>query len=156
MMRFHTTQESGRAYVIWAATSAGVACRVVSGAAPSSAEHGPPAPAKAETHLVCLNGDGSEYRRKDRPKQRAIYGRGGIFAGGVNLKKLKWRSWGHARAKAKGIECGFHLPCADITAKVRAWRPRERYGKRVYTRLKATTRFGHSRANAQGCPGPAF
>jgi hypothetical protein len=112
--------------------------------------------AKAETQLLCLNGDGSEYRRKDRPKQCAIYGKGGISAGGVNLKKLKWRNWGNARAKAKGIECGFHLPCADINAKVKAWRPRERCGKRVYTRLVATTRFGHSRADVQGCPGPAF
>jgi hypothetical protein len=112
--------------------------------------------AKAKTHLLCLNGDGSEYRRKERPKQCAIYGQGGIFAGGVNLKKLKWKAWGHKRAKAKGIECGFHLPCADIKAKVRAWRPRERCGHRVYTRLKATTRFGHSCADVQGCPGPAF
>jgi hypothetical protein len=85
-----------------------------------------------------------------------IYGRGGISAGGVFLKKLKWRDWGHARAKAKGIECGFRLPCQNIKAKVRAWRPRERCGKRVYTRLEATTRFGHSRADVQGCPGPAF
>jgi hypothetical protein len=72
------------------------------------------------------------------------------------LKKLKWRDWGHEHANAKGIECGFHLPCEDIKAKVRAWRPRERCGKRVYTRLEATTRFGHSRADVQGCPGPAF
>lgn len=109
-----------------------------------------------KTHLVCLNADGSEYRRKDRPKQCAIFGQGGISAGGVNMKKLKWRDWGHARATAKAIECGFHLPCADIKAKVRVWRPRQRCGKWVYTRLEATTRFGHSKADVQGCPGPAF
>jgi hypothetical protein len=113
--------------------------------------------AKAETHLLCLNGDGiSEYRRKDRPKQCTIFGQGGIFAGGVNLKKLKWRGWGHKRARANGIECGFHLPCQNIKAKVRVWRPRERCGKRVYTRLRARTRYGHSRADVQGCPGPVF
>ena len=112
--------------------------------------------AKRETHLVCLNGDGTEYRRKEQPKQCAILGQGGIFAGGVNLEKLRWRDWGHKRAEATGIECGFHLPCENIKAKVRAWRPRERCGKRVYTRLEATTHFGHSRADVQGCPGPAF
>jgi hypothetical protein len=112
--------------------------------------------ANRKIRLICLDRDGSEYRRKEQPSQCAILGKGGIFAGGVNLKRLKWRGWGHARAKATGIECGFHLPCEDIRAEVQAWRPRERCGKVVYTRFKATSKYGSSRADVQSCPGPAF
>lgn len=108
------------------------------------------------TAILCANSDGSEYRRKERPRKCAIFGRNGIFAGGVNLKKIRWKGWGQKRARAKAIECGFHLPCADIRARVRASKPRTRCGHRVYTRIKVRTRFGRATPRPAGCPGPVF
>lgn len=106
--------------------------------------------------ILCGNDDGSEYRPKERPKQCVIFGPNGIFAGGINLKKIHWESWGGGRAKGSGIECGFHLPCADIQAEVTARRPRERCGRVVYTRIKAETRYGKATPRPPGCPGPAY
>jgi hypothetical protein len=78
------------------------------------------------------------------------------LAGGVNLRKIRWHNWGHRRARAKAIECGFHLPCADIRATVRVYRLRERCGREVYTRLKAQTKYGSSKPHPPACSGSAF
>ncbi len=109
----------------------------------------------SNTYVLCLNKAGSAYKPKVRPRHCAIYGRNGSFAGGVNLKKIRWHNWGHRRARAKAIECGFHLPCEHIRARVRVRRLRERCGREVYTRLKARTKYGSSRVDRPGCSGPA-
>jgi len=112
--------------------------------------------AQDKTFLLCANGDGDQYRRKAEPKQCVIFGPGGIFGGGVNLNSLDWKGWGDSTTTATGIECGFHLPCADINVRVKASRPRIRCGVRVYTRLKATSQHGSSTPSPSGCEGPTF
>lgn len=111
--------------------------------------------AKERTQILCVDGSGSEYRRKQEPRQCAIFN-DGITAGGVNLKRLNWNNWGSERARANGVECSFHLPCQDIPAKVKAYRRRERCGHLVYTRIKVRTEFGKATPRPAGCPGSTF
>jgi hypothetical protein len=108
------------------------------------------------TRISCLNKGGSAYRYKRKPRSCAIFGPGGAFAGGVDLKKLAWTGWGRKTAKARGVECGFDAECSDIDVKVKAYRRRTGCnGKRAYTRIKATSQFGTTVARVPRCPGPA-
>ncbi len=107
------------------------------------------------TFLPCLNKAGSKYRTKTEPHRCAHFGRGGAFAGGVNLEDLVWQSWGEALATATGVECGFHLPCAKIAVQVQAFRVRKACGRRTYTRLKAVSEFGKTLVKTRACLGPA-
>jgi hypothetical protein len=111
---------------------------------------------KAEdVSIICLNKAGSRYKRKVEPLHCAHYGRGGSFGGGVNLKRLEWRSWGGRLARGSGTECGFQLPCSEIDAKVTVYRKRRACGHRVYTRLKSVSGFGRTIVRLKRCPGPA-
>ena len=103
------------------------------------------------TYLPCLNKAGTEYRAGTEPKRCAHFGRGGAFAGGVNLEKLVWQNWGEALTSATGTECGFHLPCAKIDVEVQAFRIRKACGRRVYTRLKAVSEFGKTLVKTRAC-----
>jgi hypothetical protein len=107
------------------------------------------------TFLPCLNKSGTKYRAKVEPKRCAHFGRGGAFAGGVELKNLVWTNWGEARTTAIGVECGFHLPCEKIAVQVQAFRVRKACGRRVYTRLKAVSEFGKTLVKTRACLGPA-
>ena len=107
------------------------------------------------TFLPCLNKSGTKYRAKVEPKRCAHFGRGGAFAGGVNLENLVWQNWGEGLANATGVECGFHLPCAKIAVQVQAFRVRKACGRRIYTRLKAVSEFGKTLVKTQACLGPA-
>jgi hypothetical protein len=112
---------------------------------------------RAASKLLCATRDGTRYVRRKKPKRCTIFGPGGTFGGGVNLRKLRpWHGWGKGQARARGIERGFHLPPQHIKVKVRAWRPRMRCGHRVYTRFKVKSRFGTSRPKPAPCPGPVF
>jgi hypothetical protein len=71
----------------------------------------------------------------------------------VVLRNLRWRGWGKAVARASGIECGFHLPCANIPTRVRANRRKVRCGKLAYTRLRARNGHGQVTVRLSGCPG---
>jgi hypothetical protein len=107
------------------------------------------------TFLPCLNKAGDRYRAKVEPKRCAHFGRGGAFAGGINLRDLIWQNWGEALATATGVECGFHLPCEQITVRVQAFRVRKACGRRVYTRLKAVSEFGKTLVKTRACIGAA-
>jgi len=107
------------------------------------------------TFLPCLNKAGSKYRAKSEPQRCAHFGRGGAFAGGVNLENLVWMNWGAALATAVGVECGFHLPCAKVAVQVQAFRVRKACGRRVYTRLKAVSEFGKTLVKTRACLGRA-
>jgi hypothetical protein len=107
------------------------------------------------TFLPCLNKAGSKYRPKTEPHRCAHFGRGGAFAGGVNLENLVWQNWGEALATGTGVECGFHLPCAKIAVQVQAFRVRKACGRRIYTRLKAVSEFGKTLVKTRACVGPA-
>jgi hypothetical protein len=107
------------------------------------------------TFLPCVNKAGDRYRAKVEPKRCAHFGRGGAFAGGVNLRDLIWQNWGEAIATATGVECGFHLPCEQITVQVQAFRVRKACGRRIYTRLKAVSEFGKTLVKTRACLGPA-
>lgn len=111
--------------------------------------------AAEDTSIMCLNKAGTRYKRKVEPVHCAHFGPGGSFGGGVNLKKLDWRSWGGRRARGSGRECGFHLPCSGIRTKVAAYRRRQGCGHRVYTRLRASSRFGITVVKLRRCPGRA-
>lgn len=107
------------------------------------------------TFLPCLNKPGTKYRAKSEPHRCAHFGRGGAFAGGVELQDLVWTNWGAALATAIGVECGFHLPCAKIAVQVQAFRVRKACGRRIYTRLKAVSEFGKTLVKTRACLGPA-
>jgi endonuclease YncB( thermonuclease family) len=112
---------------------------------------------QSASRTYCLNDAGDRYIEKASPENCAAYGPGGTFAGGVNLKNLRWRSWGGSSAKARGKECGFHLPCADFRARVRAYRARANCtGGKAFTRLRAKTRFGRSVVRLPRCRSAAF
>jgi hypothetical protein len=107
------------------------------------------------TFLPCLNKAGTKYRAKTEPHRCAHFGRGGAFAGGVELQNLVWQNWGEAISSATGVECGFHLPCAKIAVQVQAFRVRKACGRRIYTRLKAVSEFGKTLVKTRACLGPA-
>ncbi len=113
-----------------------------------------PAGAQAQTSILCLNKAGTEYVRKVEPVHCAHFGPGGAYGGGVNLKRIHWKSWGGVPARGGGIECGFRLPCANAKVRIRAYRPRVACGKRVYTRLKATSSDGTTVVKLARCPRP--
>jgi hypothetical protein len=74
------------------------------------------------------------------------------FAEGLNLARLKWRGWGGRSATGAGFERGFHLPLSNEPVAIVAYRlvvcPN---GHQVYTRFRASSRFGTTNARAQGC-----
>jgi hypothetical protein len=107
------------------------------------------------TGILCLDKAGANYVVKAKPGKCAAFGPNEIFGGGVNLIRLRWRGWGTARASARGIECGFHLPCSRIKVKVVAFAPvTSCTGQLVYSRIRAKSRFGHSVVPPRSCPGP--
>jgi hypothetical protein len=114
-----------------------------------------PAGAQAKSSILCLNKAGTDYVRKVEPVHCAHFGPGGAFGGGVNLKRIHWKVWGGRAARGRGVECGFHLPCAGIKVRIRAYRRRVACGKRVYTRLKATSSRGTTIVKLARCPRPA-
>jgi len=105
--------------------------------------------------ITCVNKGGSDYLLKRKPGRCTVFGSGGTFGGGVDLRGLKWTDWGKKAARATGIECGFRQDCVNIPVKVKAFRLRTCGGKRVYTRLRASSTFGTTTAPAPRCPGPA-
>ena len=107
------------------------------------------------TYLPCLTKPGTKYRAQMEPKRCAHLGRGGAFAGGVNLENLVWLQWGEALATATGFECGFHLPCERVAVQVKAFRIRNACGRRIYTRLKAVSELGKTLVKTKACLGPA-
>jgi len=119
-------------------------------AVPSNASAG------ANPRVYCLNDSGDRYIDKSKPGRCAAYGPGGTFGGGVFLKRIRWRDWGDGVARGKAIECGFHLPCADIPVRVRAFRVRSRCGGgKAYTRLRAKSRHGRTVVRLPRCSRPA-
>jgi hypothetical protein len=147
---------------LWALALISAGALAVAGAALIASANGSSADAKAsagrDTFIYCLSKDGSEYVRKHRPHHCAAYNKphGGSFGGGVNLKHLHWRSWGGRVVRARGIECGFHLPCADIKARVKASSKRRGCGGHVYTRIRAKTKYGTSKPRLPRCHTSAF
>ena len=134
-----------------------VCCALALPATGSGGSSGPPAAASTlVTRIMCLNGDGDEYVPRRKPRTCAVLGSGGSFGGGVNLHRLRWRAWAEGTARARGREFGFHLPHSNIIVRVRAYRLRRACGRRVYTRLKATSRFGTTVVSVPRCPRPAF
>lgn len=104
-------------------------------------------------YIECTNRAGLRYHRVQHPSSCPHFGTDGSNAGGVVLRQLHWRKWGRAVARAHGIECGFHLPCANLPARVRVYRRKVRCGKLAYTRLKSRTRYGSVTIHLSGCPG---
>ena len=124
----------------------GVAALVVPALSTTSAS---PATGRANTYILCLNKRSSSYVPKVKPHHCAIFGVEGRSKG-VELTKIHWHNWGHRRARAKAIECGFHLPCRHIRAHVRVRRLRVRCGREVYSRLREHTKFGSARPRPPG------
>jgi hypothetical protein len=121
---------------------------------PASQEAAPQTPAPP-TGILCLDKVGINYVVKAQPGKCAAFGQGESFGGGVNLSRLRWQGWGTARATARGIECGFHLPCERIKVKVVASEPVVNCaGETVYSQIRAKSRFGHSSVPPHSCPGP--
>ena len=120
------------------------------GAGPGSAHA-----AGKHTNILCLNTAGTEYVVRYRPRSCAHFGPGGSFGGGVNLKRIRWRSWNEPSVRGRARECGFHLPCENIRVRIRAYRRRRACGRVVFTRLKAVSRFGTTVVRLKRCPGDA-
>jgi hypothetical protein len=111
--------------------------------------------AAKRTHILCLNKAGTKYVAKYRPGSCAHFGPGGAFGGGVNLKRIHWKSWNRPSVRGTARECGFHLPCENVKVKIRAYRRRRACGRVVFTRLKAVSRFGTTVVRLKRCPGAA-
>jgi hypothetical protein len=112
----------------------------------------PQARSAAFTYIHCLNESGSRYVRKRKPARCAHYGRGGTFGGGVDLKNIRWSSYTGRQARGRATECGFRQRCSNIPVRVRAYRVREACGRRVYTRLRAISRYGTTVVRLARCP----
>jgi hypothetical protein len=111
--------------------------------------------AAKRTHILCLNKAGSTYVVKYRPGSCAVFGPGGTFGGGVNLKHIHWKRWNRPSVTGRARECGFHLPCENVRVRVRAYRRRHACGRVVFTRLKAVSKFGTTVVRLRRCPGAA-
>lgn len=121
--------------------------------APAAAHDTPVAHAAASTRILCVNLNGSRYVRRNAPSRCASFGPGEAFAGGVDLKGIRWSGWGTSRARGRGIECGFRADCHDIKVSIVADRPRRGCGGvRVYTRLRATSTHGTATVRLKTCP----
>jgi hypothetical protein len=112
-----------------------------------------PAP---HVYISCVNRGATRYRRVYRPERCAHFGPGDRNAGGVNLAGLRWSSWNGDVARGRGIERGFHLPYSRIRVRVRAYRVRTACGRRVYTRLRATSSHGTTVVRLAACPRPIY
>ena len=129
-------------------------------AASSDAAEAAPLPALAPTIprrvlIGCANKRGTAYKLVYRPRRCTRFSpSGGFGPRAVNLAGLKWSSWNGSVARGRGIERGFHLPYSKIRVRVWAYRVRVACGRRVYTRLKARSRYGTTVARMAGCPGP--
>lgn len=99
---------------------------------------------KPRTYIMCQpRGRFSERILRRHPARCNSLGPGQALAQAVNLARLRWRGWGRRVARARGIERGFHLPLARIPVRVKAYRRRLcPSGDFLYTRLKATSRYG--------------
>jgi hypothetical protein len=108
------------------------------GAAPLSA-----APVHARTLILCKASGTFKRVGRVHPRTCTTLGPFDAFCCAFNLRKLRWSHWGQSTAAARGIERGFHLPLANINVRVRAFRRRRAVcGNWVYTRVKATSRYG--------------
>jgi hypothetical protein len=107
-------------------------------------------------YISCANRGATRYRRVYRPERCTHFGRGDANAGGVNLAGLRWSSWNGDVARGRGIERGFHRPYSRIRVRVRAYRVRTACGRRVYTRLRATSRHGTTVVRMAACPRPIY
>jgi hypothetical protein len=108
------------------------------------------------TYILCLNVAGTRYVLRYRPRRCAHFGPGGIFAGGVNLRRIRWAAWDQPSVRGRARECGFHLPCADIPVDIRAYSRRRACGRVVFTRLRATSRHGTTIVSLTRCPKRSF
>jgi hypothetical protein len=112
----------------------------------------PQADASAFTYINCLNREGTRYVRKRKPARCAHFGPGGSFGGGVNLRGIQWSSYTGSEARGTATECGFHQGCANTRVTIRAYRVRVACRRHVYTRLRATSRFGTTTVRLARCP----
>jgi hypothetical protein len=101
------------------------------------------APAHARTLILCKASGTFKRVGRAHPGTCTTLGPRDAFCCAFNLHGLRWSHWGHTTATARGIERGFHLPLANIKVRVHAFRRRRApCGDRVYTRVRATSRFG--------------
>lgn len=99
--------------------------------------------ASGKTYLLCLPRGATRREVRSKPRSCTTLGPEDSFAESVALAGLRWRGWGDRVARARGIERGFHLPRTRIPVRVSVWRLRKVCGgDRLYTRLRATSRYG--------------
>jgi hypothetical protein len=108
--------------------------------------------AAAQAFVRCARSP-SGTQLRSRPAACTIFGRDGSFAGGVNLARLRWVSWGGAIAVATGIEQGFHLPLEHVKVSVTLSGLVSCGGKRLYTRAQVASEHGTTVSHPSGCPG---
>jgi hypothetical protein len=108
--------------------------------------------AAKHTNILCLNSAGSAYVVRYRPGKCAVFGPHGASAGGVNLRRIHWRSWNRPVVRGRARECGFDLPCMNIKVRIRAYRRRHACGRVVFTRLKVRSSLGAMVVRLARCP----
>lgn len=96
-----------------------------------------------KSFVLCRAG-GRDFRRTvEKPKRCDTLGPRESYSQAVNLAGLSWHNWGKSEATASGVERGYHLPFSNIKVSVRAYRRHlGDCGDYIYTRLKATSRYG--------------
>jgi endoglucanase len=112
-----------------------------------------PAPKAPPTVIPCLNRAFDEYVLLSQPRSCADYAYEGTQGGGVNLSDIRWSNWGGDEAQGTAIEQGFHLPFSHIPARISAVRPVQACGERVYSELKAMSRYGSVTVRLHTCGG---
>lgn len=104
-----------------------------------------PAAAKPRTYVLCANAKATERHRAFAPRRCNTLGPTEPFAAAVNLTRLRWNSWGGWTATARGVELGFHLPAANVSVRVYAYRRRRGCNDDwVYTRLRVSSHYGRT------------
>lgn len=106
----------------------------------------PPSAASAQRIFAVCHNPGARPRPtfdfRIRPARCNSLGVFSSNAESVNLVQLRWRDWGRPAAMFTGIERGFHLPFAHsrvggVAFRIVTWR-----GRRVYSRLRVSSRSG--------------
>jgi hypothetical protein len=96
-----------------------------------------------QSYIICHNpGLKPTWAFRLKPVSCTSLGPRDPFGLAVNLVQLRWKGWGRRFATFTGYERGFHLPPSHIRVHGSVFRPRIWRGRRIYTRLRATSKYG--------------
>jgi hypothetical protein len=97
----------------------------------------------------------TSYSFRRRPRGSCTISRPDVpLSEGMDLTHLHWSRWGGHVAHGTGVDYWFHRADPGTRVRLRAWRPRVDQcgsGRKVYTRLTETSRYGTGTLNVRAC-----